>query len=156
MARVPDQAEIKACAFQLSLEKAPGPDGLTEKFIQHNWDIMGPDIIKIIQDAFDMSTAPPQWMACNVILIPKTQEPKTLKDYRLISIGNILYRLIAKIITNRFQPHMNKIISGAQSAFIRGRSITDNAVLMKEVIHSFNSNTQRENLCVEGRYQQSI
>jgi Reverse transcriptase (RNA-dependent DNA polymerase) len=55
-----------------------------------------------------------------------------------------MYRLLAKIITNRLLPYMSSVISPAQTAFIQGRSITDNTILMKEVLHSFNLKTYTE------------
>lgn len=45
-----------------------------------------------------------------------------------------------KIITSRLQVHMQKIISTNQTAFLKNRCIADNTILMREIIHSFNSN----------------
>jgi Reverse transcriptase (RNA-dependent DNA polymerase) len=141
LSRTPDESEIRHAVFQLGPDKAPGPDGLTARFIQQNWEVLKPDISKIIKRAFLTSQAPPEWTTCHIVLIPKANETNTPKDFRPISIGNILYRLVAKIITNRLLPHMSRIVSPAQTAFIRGRSITDNTILMKEVLHSYNLNT---------------
>jgi Reverse transcriptase (RNA-dependent DNA polymerase) len=142
--QVPDQAEIRETIFQLHPEKAPGPDGLTARFVQRNWETLTPDICRIMQKAFATSTAPEEWAGCHIMLIPKIAQPNAPKDYKPISIGNILYWLLAKIITNRLQPLMQTVISKAQTAFIRGRSIRDSTILMQEVLHSFGSRAYKE------------
>lgn len=42
-----------------------------------------------------------------------------------------------KMVTNRLQPHMGKIISGNQVTCLKGRNISDNTILVRELIHSF-------------------
>jgi hypothetical protein len=44
---------------------------------------------------------------------------------------------MAKLIANRLQPYINKITSLTQTTFIKGRSIADNTIIMREIIHSF-------------------
>jgi Reverse transcriptase (RNA-dependent DNA polymerase) len=78
-------------------------------------------------------------MACHIVLLPKKPEPKTPRDYRSLGICNFTYRLLAKIITNRLQPYIKRVIFPHQSAFVEGRCIADNTVLMREVVHSFNA-----------------
>jgi hypothetical protein len=97
--------------FRLGPDKSPGPDGLTAKFIQKNWRIMGPDVYRIIQQAFATGEAPKEWNACHIVLLPKSDQANTTKDFRPISVGNTLYRLLTKIITDRLLPYMSKIIS---------------------------------------------
>lgn len=57
-------------------------------------------------------------------------------DYRPISITNILYKVITKIIAQRLKPYLNDLVDRAQSAFIPGRLIVDNIVTAKEILHS--------------------
>lgn len=44
-----------------------------------------------------------------------------------------------KLISARLQPVMESLISKNQTTFMKGRSIADNMILMREVIHSFNT-----------------
>jgi Reverse transcriptase (RNA-dependent DNA polymerase) len=55
-----------------------------------------------------------------------------------------VYRLLAKLITNRLQPHIHALILPRQSAFVRGRCIIDNTILMREVVHTFQNGDYRE------------
>lgn len=78
-------------------------------------------------------------MDSNLVLIPKIDEPIEPKDFRPITIGNIMYRLLMKIPVARLQKHMRMVISSYHTAFLKGRSISDNVILVREVLHSFGS-----------------
>lgn len=70
-----------------------------------------------------------------VALIPKVTDPKTVSDYKPISLCNVLYKIIAKTLANRLKLVLNDIISKNQSAFVPGRFIYDNIIVAYEVLH---------------------
>lgn len=57
-------------------------------------------------------------------LIPKICNPQFVTDFKPISLCNIVYKLVSKIIVNRLEPFMDSIISSPQNAFISTRIIT--------------------------------
>ena len=67
-----------------------------------------------------------------IILIPKKNNPEYLKDFRPISLCNMIYKVISKFLVNRLRPLLDELISETQSAFIPGRLITDNATIAFE------------------------
>lgn len=65
-----------------------------------------------------------------MILIPKTDDPSSFKDFRPISLCNVLYKIVTKVLMNRLRPLLSDMISPLQSSFIPGRGTTDNAILL--------------------------
>lgn len=55
-------------------------------------------------------------------------------NYRPISLTTTLYKLLAKVLTEMLKPTLIETIAENQSAFIKGRQITDAILIANEAI----------------------
>nr|GFA57198.1 RNA-directed DNA polymerase, eukaryota [Tanacetum cinerariifolium]GFA72442.1 RNA-directed DNA polymerase, eukaryota [Tanacetum cinerariifolium] len=72
---------------------------------------------------------------CNssfIVLIPKTQNAKTVKDFCPTSLIGSLYKIIAKILANRLSSVIPDLISDVQSTFISNRHVLDGPFILNE------------------------
>ncbi|XP_028805357.1 uncharacterized protein LOC114760258 [Neltuma alba] len=65
--------------------------------------------------------------------------PQTIRDFRLISLCNVIYKVITKVISNRLRRFMPQVIAPNQCSFVQGRQSVDNIILTQEIIHSMHT-----------------
>lgn len=71
-----------------------------------------------------------------LVLIPKVDHPLRIEQFRPISFYNVAFKVISKILAYWLKGVLPRLISPFQAAFVLGRSIQENAILGKEVLHS--------------------
>lgn len=147
---IPTEGEIQSALMALGPNKAPGPDGFTAKVIQENWDAFGPSILSEVKNFFQTGVMKRQIGRSNLVLIPKTDEANMVTQFRPISVCNILYKVISKVLSTRMKPLIDSLISISQSVFIPGREISDNIILFREILHSFKqAGYKRKEFCLK-------
>uniref|UniRef100_A0A803NX12 Reverse transcriptase domain-containing protein n=1 Tax=Cannabis sativa TaxID=3483 RepID=A0A803NX12_CANSA len=127
--------EIKDVVFCLYPLKAPRPDEFSVCFFRKYWDVVGASLCAIVKDFFSSGVLDPNLNNTFICLIPKVEFPHCVDHFRLISLCNFSYKVIAKILSNRLRPLMNDLVSPFQSAFIPGRWIAESSILTQEIIH---------------------
>jgi hypothetical protein len=140
--------EIGDALFKIGPLKAPGPDGLPARFFQRNWGLPRNEVCAAIKQFFKDGELPDDFNMTKIVLIPKMNDASDLKDYRPISLCNVIYKIISKCLVNRLRPHLHGIISETQSAFLPGRLISDNALIAFECFHAIHrSRKGKDSFC---------
>lgn len=78
----------------------------------------------------------------NIVLIPKKKNSMVMTELRPISLCNVVYKIISKVLANRLKQVTDPIISDTQSAFIPGRLIIDNIMVAYELMHFMKRKTK--------------
>ena len=134
--------EFTKAIKQMHLEKSPGPDGLNPGFYQRFWPLIGDQIFSVASQWILTGAFPLGLNNTLIVLIPKCENPSSMKELRPNSLCNVLYKLVAKVLANHMKDVLCRLISPSQAAFVLGRSITDNILLESEILHCLKRRTR--------------
>ena len=137
------QEEIKNAIFSINDSKAPSPDGFTSLFFKKAWSIVGSDVTEAMESFFNSGCMLREINCTIIALVPKVPNPESMHDYRPISCCNTIFKCISKIIASRIKMCLPDIINPSQSAFVHGRSIADNVLIIQDLMHNRNNGRPR-------------
>jgi hypothetical protein len=117
--------EIIVVLKDMPSDHAPGPDGFNGAFFKKCWPIIKEDVIRLSRDFANGSLNLESINASLITLIPKINNPQTVNDFRPISLRNYSLKFLTKLLANRFQGVILKVVHENQYGFLKGRTIQD-------------------------------
>ncbi|GKF74944.1 hypothetical protein Tco_0224388, partial [Tanacetum coccineum] len=114
--RMVTKEEVKQAVWDCGCDRSPGPDGFSFSFFRHFWSTIETDMFKAVDYFFKYGDMP---IGCNsnfIALIPKTLDANMVKDFWPISLIGSLYKVIAKVLTNRLVDVIGDLVNEVQSA----------------------------------------
>ena len=100
--------EIKHALFQI---KASGPNGMIALFFQKFWNIVGNDVTIAVLDFLNTSKMLGSINFTHIALIPQVKSVESIGQLRPISLCNVVYKIISKVLVNRMKCILPRVIS---------------------------------------------
>lgn len=123
--------------------KSPGSDGFSAEFYKFFWNDLKIYITSAINHIFVHGQLPVSQRLGIISCLPKGDKPRQfLKNWRPITLLNVLYKLISGCISYRIKSTLDLLISNTQTGFIQGRYIGENT----RFIYDLMSYTEINNL----------
>ncbi|MCG7876954.1 MAG: reverse transcriptase family protein, partial [Candidatus Thiodiazotropha endolucinida] len=120
-------AELLNALKKMQNCKSPGNDGFTSEFFKFFWSDMGVFILRSLNYSYRTDSLSITQKQGIITCIPKPNKPRhLLKNWRPISLLNVIYKLASSVIANRIKSVLNDIVHEDQKGFIAGRFIGEN------------------------------
>jgi hypothetical protein len=77
-----------------------------------------------------------------ITLLLKKGDANRVGDFRPISLVHSFVKLVTKVLANRLRGHLDQLVSKSQSAFIKGRFIKDNFMMVQQTARFLHAQKQ--------------
>jgi hypothetical protein len=143
------EAEVRAALKHSAPGKAPGLDGLPVEFYRRYLDVCAP-LLARVYTAMGRCGRVPYGFTTGVIVTFYKSGPRTKpSNYRPITLLNCDYRVLAKLLAGRLRQVQGAVISPEQAAFLPGRQIGENIMLLQVLPHALPSTSGALCVCLD-------
>lgn len=128
---------------QFNPDKTQGLDGFTIHFFKRCWPIIKFDYIRMLRYVQKVTSLGRSHQFNFLSPSAKRESSSSFDRFNQISICNVSYKIMAKIISSRLKSLLSSLILPNQGGFVAGRQIWDNIILVQEAIHSSHSQGEK-------------
>jgi len=124
--------EIEETVFSMATNKAPRPDGFTIEFFKVCWPIIKAHLLIPVRNFHKTKKVLPAINATFLTLIPKSNQADSPDKFCPITLCNVLYKILSKLMDNRLKSILPSIISKSTLATAKeDRSMTTSSSLRR-------------------------
>jgi hypothetical protein len=135
--------EIDGLVKVLPTDKSPGPNDFNGILIKKCWSIVKEDFYSLFKSFYECSTDLRCLNGSFITLMPKTNPPSVVNDYRPISLLGGPVKLITKLFTSRLQKVITSLIHANQYGFIKQHTIQDCIGWPFQYLHIFHASKEK-------------
>lgn len=143
------EEEIKEIVFTLDSNKILGLGGYNGFSFKSCWTTIGNEVSTAIKHVFKTRSIRGGVNATHLRLILKTHNPASVGDCLPIACCNVLYKINAKLISNRFKLVLSKVLSPSQIVFLPGQNTQDNLLLAHEIVRGYNRKDDEKRISIK-------
>ena len=140
--------EVQIVISKLPNGKSPGWDGITNEFFKMYASLLVEPLTIMFQEVWSSGIMPATWKIGLIKLLPKVPSPSSFSQWRPISLMGGIYKIFAKVIANRLQRYLPKIVHKSQYGFIKGRDILHN-ILNVQLAMDYVKDSQQELVMIQ-------
>ena len=128
------EEECHEAIFSMSNNKSPGSDGLSVEFYKCLWDSVRSLVLDSLNEGFKQQELSDSQSLAILTLLYKKGDKQCLDNWRPISLLNIDYKILAKVLCKRLKQVIDKLISFDQTGYLKQRSAMQNLRLVQDII----------------------
>ena len=127
--------ELDVALRKMKLNKSPGSDGLTVEFYRAFWEDLSKLLLSSLNYSFNEGSLSKEQRRGIICLLPKKAGDRhKISNWRPISLLNVDYKILTKLLASRMQLFLTDIIYSYQTGFLKGRYIGTNIRLAEDII----------------------
>lgn len=127
--------EVRSALNSFQNNKTPGDDGFTKEFYETFFGLIGPALLDSLNAGLESGTLSISQRRGVISLILKDENNlTTLSNWCPITLLNVDYKILAKVIAKRIGPVLPKLIHPDQTGFIKVRFIGKNIRLLNDLM----------------------
>ena len=140
-------AELREASSEMQSGKCPGPDGFPSDYYKKFFHKLGPLLLDMFNEALESGQLPQTLTQASIsLLLKKDKDPLDCSSYRPISLLNVDFKILSKLLALRLEWVLPTIISPSQTGFISGRHSFSNLRQLFNVIYNSSPSTTQEAL----------
>lgn len=129
----PQLSDIEVIITRLKNGTATGQDNLEVELFKY-----GPrELTQLVQVALDKAwrtnVIPEDWIEATQVPLPKVPSPKSVNDFRRITLSNVIYKIYAIFLMGVLERYVPQIPL-CQAGFLRNRSVDDQVFVLRRVL----------------------
>ena len=120
---------------EMKLNKTPGNDGLTVEFYYTFWPALGDLLVEVLNETYERGELTASQKQGVITLIEKeAKDTLHIKNYRPITLLNVDYKIVSKVLAKRMKEVLNEIIHHDQVGYIKDRNIGEAVRLIDDML----------------------
>ena len=133
-------SEIIMAIKSMQNNKSPGPDGFTTECYKKCSPQLAPILQTMFKEALSSGSLPMTLRQASIsLLVKKDRDPLLCSSYRPISLLNVDFKVLSKVLAKRLENVIPDIISPDQTGFIQNRHSYSNLRKLFNIVHSARS-----------------